>query len=92
MWSVKNRLRAKAPLGRLSLAKVLHFVHNEVVDPGEFPRQRIWREVADVLVMTPAVGEGTPAAEVNAIRFGVLKLAWFGALENSARNWGALSW
>lgn len=35
--SVKNWLGAKAALGGLSLTKVLHFVHNEILDPGQLP-------------------------------------------------------
>jgi hypothetical protein len=44
----------------------------------------ICRDAVDVLVITPAVGE-TPVG-VKVMAFGVLKLARFRRLNNSARN------
>jgi hypothetical protein len=43
-------------------------------------------DVVEVDVMTPAVGETPEVAEPKTVVFGVLKLAWFGRLKNSARN------
>ena len=38
-------------------------------------------------MITPAVGLGVVAAELNTTAFGVAKFAWFSRLKNSARNW-----
>jgi hypothetical protein len=51
---------------------------------SSFSPNWICRDVVDVLVITPAVGE-TPVG-VKVIAFGVLKLARFRRLNNSARN------
>jgi hypothetical protein len=51
---------------------------------SSFNANWICREVVEVLVMTPAVGD-TPEG-VNTTRFGVLKLARLRILKNSARN------
>ncbi len=44
----------------------------------------IWicRELVDVPVTTPADPEGGAVAEVNTIKFGVLKFVWFKTLKN----------
>ena len=44
------------------------------------------RDVPDVAVITPAVGDGPELAVENTTVFGVLKLARFRRLKNSARN------
>jgi hypothetical protein len=53
---------------------------------SSFKPNCICREVVDVEVITPAVGEGTVEADVNTTAFGVPKLAWLATLKNSARN------
>ena len=45
----------------------------------------IWRAVVAVLVMRPAVGERPEGVKTTAL--GLLKLARFRMLKNSARNW-----
>ena len=45
-----------------------------------------WRDVVDVVVMTPAVAAGVVVAEENTTALGDPKLAWFRMLKNSARN------
>src|SRR5580693_5985402 len=44
------------------------------------------RELVAVDVITPAVGEGSPAAAAYTTGFGVLKFAWLSKLKISARN------
>jgi hypothetical protein len=46
----------------------------------------ICRDVVEVDVITPAVGEGVAVAEVKTTAFGVPKLARLKILKNSARN------
>jgi len=49
-----------------------------------------WRELVEVLLMTPAVPDKpdglVAVGGVNTMRFGVLKFAWFSKLNISARN------
>jgi hypothetical protein len=44
------------------------------------------RELVEVELITPAVGDGAPVAAVNTTGFGVLKFVRLSRLKNSARN------
>jgi hypothetical protein len=45
-----------------------------------------WRELVAVGVITPAVGEGSPAVAAYTTGLGVSKFAWLNKLKISARN------
>ncbi len=70
----------------LLLARVLARAVTRYCYQSSFRPNWIWRELVEVDVITPAVGDGPPVAAVYTTGFGVLKFVWLKMLKNSARN------